>query len=725
VIRRPAGSRSNDAIAGACEVHVRTVGAGSGVRERARWGLRQLRGRRFTWAEIGRLTVTLILGWATLAFTIWIMPGVSAGVTGDVLAATVLLGVLGALLRPLLTSFALLLGWVGVLLAGFGVQALLFYLALTLAPGIHVNGFWDAFWASWVFAFLMSIVTWIATAGDSSAFLTHLVQRSGHDPGTHATAVPGVVFLQIDGLPAPLLRWAIRSGDLPTLSRWIRSGTHRLTDWHAQLPATTPASQAGLLHGRSDQVPAFRWYEKETGTLLVANHPKDAAVIQHRISDGSGLLADAGVSISNIFSGDAPTSLLTMSGLANRSTRRGPSRSFATFFINPYGLTRSIVLTAAEMIKEVHQARLQRVRGVEPRIRRHGSYIALRGVTNVLLRDLNAGLIADQMMAGAPSMYCDFTDYDEIAHHAGPTRPESLASLAGIDRLIGVLETFAAQAPRPYRFVVLSDHGQSQGATFLQRYGMPLQDLVRQLMDSGSVAASTGLDETVGPVNTFLTQLGQQGGATGKLAARVVRAHADDKPEQDRTAQASDLVLIASGNLSMIYFTDGAGRLDLEDIERLYPGLVGALTAHPGIGFIAVHTHDRGTVVLGREGIRYLRDDRVEGTDPLAPFGPHAVDDVRRHDTLAHVGDLVINSPIDLDTEEVAAYEELVGCHGGLGGWQTQAVIVHPAEWPVDTPPLIGADAVHHQMVRWLEQIGQRGHLSTEVVPQAATNTTT
>ena len=208
-----------------------------------------------------------------------------------------------------------------------------------------MNGFWNAFWASWLFAFLMTIVTWMATAGDSAAFLTHLVQRSGQPTAAGPTdSVPGVVFIQIDGLPAPLLRWGVRSGDLPTLSRWIRSGSHTLTDWHAQLPATTPASQAGLLHGRSDQVPAFRWYEKETGTLLVANHPKDAAVIQPRLSDGRGLLADGGVSISNIFSGDAPTSLLTMSGLANRTARRGPSRSFATFFINPYGLTRSVVL---------------------------------------------------------------------------------------------------------------------------------------------------------------------------------------------------------------------------------------------------------------------------------------------------------------------------------------------------------------------------------------------
>jgi uncharacterized membrane protein YvlD (DUF360 family) len=682
-----------------------------------------LKGRRLTWAEIRRLTVTLILGCLSMGFTIWVMPGVSADVAADVLAATVLLGIVAALLRPLLTSFAVLLGWVGVLLAGFGVQALLFYVALSLSPGIHVNGFWDAFWASWVFAFLMSIVTWIATAGDSAAFLTHLVQRSNDAPGTDTSrSVPGVVFVQIDGLPAPLLRWAVRSGDLPTLSRWIRSGSHSLTDWHAQLPATTPASQAGLLHGRSDQVPAFRWYEKETGRLLVSNHPKDAAVIQLRLSDGHGLLADGGVSISNIFSGDAPTSLLTMSGLVNRTGRRGPSRSFAAFFINPYGLTRSIVLTVAEMIKEMHQARLQRVRGVDPRIRRHGSYIVLRGVTNVLLRDLNAGLIADQMMAGAPSIYCDFTDYDEIAHHAGPTRPESLASLAGIDHLIGVLENFAARAPRPYRFVVLSDHGQSQGATFRQRYGMPLEDLVRGLMDSGSVAASTGLDETVGPVNTFLTQVAQQGGTTGKLTRRVFRARTHDgqveldtSPDAaDQTARASELVLIASGNLSMIYFTRLPGRLVLHDIEALYPGLVGALTAHPGIGFVVVRTGDHGTVVLGEEGIRYLDEDRVEGTDPLARFGPQAVADVRRHATLAHVGDLVINSPLDPGTEEVAAYEELVGCHGGLGGWQTEAVLVHPAEWPVEAPPLVGADAVHRQLVRWLEQLGQRRHLVAE-----------
>ena len=112
----------------------------------------------------------------------------------------------------------------------------------------------------------------------------------------------------------------------------------------------------------------------------------------------------------------------------------------------------------------------------------------------------------------------------------------------------------------------------------------------------------------------------------------------------------------------------------------------------------------------------------MEGADPLAPFGPHAVADVRRHDTLAHVGDLVVNSPIDPDTEEVAAYEELVGCHGGLGGWQTEAVLVHPADWTVDDGPLVGADAVHRQLVRWLERIGQRSGLNAARISVANTS---
>ncbi|HEX8973542.1 phage holin family protein [Oryzihumus sp.] len=718
-------------------------GAGS----RARVGWRLLRGRRLTsWTEVRRMLVDLLLAWLVLSLTIWVVPGLSASTRWDVLVAAALLGVLTALLRPLVTSFALLLGWVGVLLAGVFAEAALFALALVLSPGITVSGFWPAFWGSWLFALLTTTASWVGSAGDDTAFLSHLLAQSRPAAGSvTVTSVPGVVFIQIDGLAAPLLQWGIRSGNLPTMTRWVRTGTHALTEWQVQLPSTTPASQAGLLHGASAQVPAFRWYEKENGALMVASKPKDAHVIQQRLTDGRGLLADGGTSISNIFTGDAPTALLTMSAVTGQDARRavrrrGPSRGYAAFFTNPYGLCRSLVLSVAEMVKEKFQAQRQRQRGVEPRIDRHGSYVLLRAVTNVLLRDLNAGLIVEQMMAGTPSVYTDFTDYDEIAHHAGPTRPESMASLAGLDQLLGVLESAATHAPRPYAFVVLSDHGQSQGATFRQRHGQTLEELVRGLMEAGagstSVMAATGVEETAGPANTFLSQVGSQGGATGHAVRRALRHRSVDEEVHlegashdgaggtaDRPGEtgASDVVVIASGNLSMVWFPGHPGRMTREEVEAAWPGLLPALVAHPGIGYVVVQTRAHGLVALGRDGTRYLEEDRVEGRDPLAPFGEAAPREVLRHARLDHVGDLVLNSAMDPGTGEVAAFEELVGNHGGLGGWQTQAVLLHPAAWPVQDAPLRGADAVHHQLVRWLRDLGHRQGVDDGQAPAAAT----
>lgn len=709
----------------------------------ARVGWRLLRGRRLTsWAEIRRLSVSLVLSWLVLSLTIWAMPGVSAAAGLDVLLAAAILGVLTAIFQPLVTSLALVVGWVGVLVASVFAEALFFYAALSVTPGITVDGFWDAFWASWLFSSLISIVNWLVAAGDDTAFLTHLLRQSRHARAqATTTTVPGVVFLQIDGLSAPLLRWALRSGNLPTLSRWVRSGSHVPTQWQVQLPSTTPASQAGLLHGASAQIPAFRWYEKDTARLLVANRPKDAQLIQERLTDGRGLLADGGVSISNIFTGDAPTALLTMSAVTAPGSRRGPSRGYATYFINSYGLSRSLVLSVGEIIKERHQGRRQRRRAVEPRIDRHGSYVLLRAVTNVLLRDLNAGLIVEQMMSGTPSVFCDFTDYDEIAHHAGPTRPESLASLEGLDHLIGVLERAAQQAPRPYEFVVLSDHGQSQGATFRQRHGQSLEELIRELVAGGraTVTAATNLAETAGPANTLLSQVGEQGGATGKAVRRMTRGRSVDNevrleggtvtpgPRRPTSSpagsDAGEIVVIASGNLAMVYFTRFPGRMTRAEIDAAYPGLVSSLVAHAGIGYVVVRSSDHGNVVVGRDGARYLDEDRVEGRDPLAEFGGRAAQEVRRHAGLAHVGDLIINSPIYPGTDEVAAYEELVGNHGGLGGWQTQAVLVHPSAWPMDEEaPLDGADAVHRQLVRWLRLLGHRSGMAQSPAREAPTH---
>jgi hypothetical protein len=65
----------------------------------------------------------------------------------------------------------------------------------------------------------------------------------------------------------------------------------------------------------------------------------------------------------------------------------------------------------------------------------------------------------------------------------------------------------------------------------------------------------------------------------------------------------------------------------------------------------------------------------------------------------------------------VAAFEGLVGCHGGLGGWQDRAMIVWPDELPGPQEMVVGADAIHRLLVGWLELLG---HRQGDRVPESA-----
>ena len=78
-----------------------------------------------------------------------------------------------------------------------------------------------------------------------------------------------------------------------------------------------------------------------------------------------------------------------------------------------------------------------------------------------------------------------------------------------------------------------------------------------------------------------------------------------------------------------------------------------------------------------------------------------AADGLRRVDGMAECGDLLIISMFDLESGEVASFEEQIGSHGGLGGQQTDAFILHPAEWGIEATPL-GAVALHEHFRRWL-----------------------
>lgn len=686
-------------------------------------------GMRLTTGDLGRAAAAVTATALGLALSGAVLPGLSFDSWWVVAGVALVLSVVGLVLRPVLVAVATPLGWPGALLLALFGQAALVYLALSVVPGVRADSFLTAFLATWMIAALLTVTAWILTAGTNDVVFAEVARQIRRAAPVTDPDVDGVLFVQLDGVPFPVLQWGIMGGTLPTISRWVRDGSHRFMEWTPTLPATTPASQMGILHGTIDGIPAFRWLDRETGRVFVANRPRDAVDIEAMHSDGRGLLADGGVSVSNLFSGDAPTTFATMSAVGAMRSDNEARRTVNRFLLRPHGFVRGVVRTTSEIVRERFQARRQTRLDMRPRVHRGWSFAGERGALNGVLRDFNTIVVGESLARGARSIYVDYVDYDAVAHHAGIMRPESLDALVGLDTVLGQLERLAAMAPRRYHIVVVSDHGQSQGAIFADRYGEDLSAVVSRLAEVGVAASETN---TEGASRVRLLSDEQPQLLASALSAGTAetseRAAAEESAVQKASTEAradggdpsaAPLVVFGSGNLGLVYATGERHRLVRRDIESRFPGLLEGLVAHEGVGFVVVDTDD-GPVCIGRHGERRLRDGMVTGRDPLAPFRPEAPEFVLRASTMPESPDIMVNSLLDPVTEEVAAFEGLVGCHGGLGGWQDRAMLVWPVELPDPADRLVGADAVHRQFVAWLEHLGHRRDLRDQPTDERA-----
>jgi hypothetical protein len=165
-------------------------------------------------------------------------------------------------------------------------------------------------------------------------------------------------------------------------------------------------------------------------------------------------------------------------------------------------------------------------------------------------------------------------------------------------------------------------------------------------------------------------------------------------------------VVLGSGNLGLVY-VPGPVRLLREELEARWPALLPGLAAHPGIAFVSMLS-EGGPVVLGAAGERDLTTGKVQGEDPLRRFGDHAAAMLRDATLLPEAPDIYVNSALDEGTDEVAAFEPLVGCHGGLGGWQDRGFVLAPTALLAPDEPIVGGVALHQHLVSILESLGHR-----------------
>ena len=606
--------------------------------------------------------------------------GIKLSSFDDILLLVLFIGLLNAILWPILTRIAMPFL---VLTFGFGALILNGFLLEEFAPlfGIVIQGP-AIILAPLGMAAVTTILSSLITIDDDSSYYRSVLNDAKKKMKAEVKDYPGVIIVEIDGLAYEVLREAVERGEMPTVKEMIESKEYNLRMWETDLSSQTGASQAGILHGNNEGIVAFRWIEKANGNqMMQCSGITKVPELEERISNGDGLLVDNGASRSNLFSGDTDNVIFTFSKIMDFGKLY--NKAWYSVFSNPSNFARIVALFLGDMVREIYSQITHSLRDVKPRINRGIVYIPTRAATNVFMREINTStLIGDMMIGDIDVAYSTYLGYDEIAHHSGVRDSDAWIALRQMDRQIKHLIDANKYSPRDYQFVIQSDHGQTNGATFTQRYGESFEDFVKSLLPEDMTVFAkmdSNDDHFVADYTPF---------------ARKERKIKKEEKEAQELSD-SEVIVLASGNLAMIYLTQWSQRLTYEELNSYFPELIPGIINNEYVGFILVNSAEHGDLAIGKNGTYYLDSGRIDGENPLEGFGDNIVRHLKRTSSFEHTPDILVNSFYDEKADEVCAFEELVGSHGGAGGDQSKPFILYPSSWNVSDDDIIGAESIY------------------------------
>jgi hypothetical protein len=524
-----------------------------------------------------------------------------------------------------------------------------------------------------------------------------VVKRLGLRPDVAQDgARPGLIILQIDGLSYEYLQQMLARHRLPNLQRMLHKGGYVLARWRCGLPSTTPAAQAGIMFGQNDNIPAFRWYEKDRDLSWGCQAPGPVAVLERDITANRKGLLTGGVSYVNIFDGDAARSFFTLSALHPRrifESVRGVG-FLMLFLLNPLRTLRLIYLIIKEYITDGLQRLSSRFHG-QRYIPFSGSRTFLRIFSNVIFREVVTFAVLVDIYRGVPAIYATFYGFDDIAHHFALDSIAAHQALGEIDRHVGQIERLRrAKLSRAYQTVVLSDHGMTAAEPFAHRFGQSLGQYIGQQLGESTFLTEHANDEehSLAQAGFLLDELRAIERNLRPRAARVARririvvqrrlSRARRPLVAWNEQRRHDVVVKDSGSLAHVYFNIQRQRMDLSDVAEAFPDLVVKLLAHEGI-WLVVAREGKETLIMSRRGILSRNGDgswRTEGQNPLLrlPEPQLAAEQICRLASFRCSGDLILLGSYDPGRKQVISFEEQWAAHGGLGGPQDYPFILYP-----------------------------------------------
>ncbi|WKZ31532.1 MAG: phage holin family protein [Candidatus Dojkabacteria bacterium] len=648
------------------------------------------------------------------------LPGVSIDSYLQLAILITLTSAVFALIWPIIAKYLLTILLYSAGILNLLLNTLIIWLLAQLFPGVQIETLWSAFMVSILIMGFRMLADAILNIDEEGSFYRLYTKRVAYKNSPIKEQLEsskelddGTIFIEIDGLSADVLKFAVRNGYMPTLQQLMMEQGYKIREWVCEYGASTPVCQAGILQGKNKNLPAFRWFDRSEQKVKTGNNPQHSAEVLKEISNGKGLLADHGISIGNIFTGDAEESVATFSTLLNKKDRG--LNYFYYYFLNPDNYLRSFVLFWIDVLSEIKDQLYLQAYNIQPRIRKQWTMPFIRGFLSIFMRDMLTSVLIGKMYEGIKNVYIVYAGYDFIAHENGLERGEAIKALTQTDRKISNIMKAAQTTPRKYRFVFLSDHGQSQGASFKQRYGYSIDKYISEIVghSAGIEALELSEPEAVDQLSLILTEQSYESGKIHKAIGKLFRQKTRPLPSNKKVkkvlsdgsssrADINKIVCLFSGNQAELYFKGNKKRVTVEEINEKYPKLINLLSSHPGVGFISVVSEKDGPLVIGKKGTRYLDSDKLKGQDPLLNFDKYAVDQLKQVNTYDTAADIIINSTLYRNTDEVAAFEEFISSHGGIGGGQTKPFIMFPKQFEYPAQPVYRSTELHKVMKSWL-----------------------
>jgi len=557
-----------------------------------------------------------------------------------------------------------------------------------------------------------------------------ITERMGLEESHVNAQKRGFIILQIDGLAYDHLRQAMAKGYAPHIRRLLDKKILKLARWRCGLPSTTPAVQAGIMFGNNFDIPAFRWYEKESNTSVVCKLPGLVKAMQDRISTGRRGILRGGSSYVNMFDGDARLSLFTLGAINSQrffENVRGVG-FLLLFLLSPLRVLRVIVLSLWGYLIDLGK---RVVALFVPGYHRPFSVLSpfLQIITNVVFREIQTFACLIDIYRGMPAIYTNYYSYDEVAHHFRIGSTESLKALRGIDKQIRQIDRLRTQyRKRQYDLYILSDHGMTPSIPFEKAYGDSLGQYIAEQIGEGVFTDERGGDERPSAAKAlFLLEelkgieprLSERGASLVQAAYRFVdkrlivdpalsSAEVDEDASWD-LSKRGDIVVRNSGSLSHVYFNVTPRPMNLSEIALIYPRLLNRLIVHQGIGLV-VGREEGEAVIVGKEGTLTLPlhppqmgEKEVRGQNPLLslPEPELAASQLRQLASFPHSGDIIVFGAWREDGE-VVCFENQVASHGGLGGPQDYPFIIYPSELNLDLEEVTNARDLYPHFAAYL-----------------------